>query len=266
MNAAEMENIISEVEHSLAVEGLTMTDGEKENLRRIGRGEVTYDDLIAQYTTEGRKMPSSHASDGSAPSGDNECDPHDPNRYKGTDVLVNRFGIRDYDELAELECAIAGVTMARLEAEPVEGNYDLAHLKAIHKGAFGALYGWAGQIRQQEWIAKDKSLFCGPEFIEPSARDLFSGLHRENLIRDLPREKFAARMAHYAGDIDALHPFREGNGRTQRIFINQLARQAGWELNLWSVEPDVLLEAFKASMCREGPLAALLEESISPLT
>jgi hypothetical protein len=61
MTSAEMENIIEEVEHSLAVEHMTMTDAEKENLRRVGRGELTYKELINIYVSNAKKLAASHA-------------------------------------------------------------------------------------------------------------------------------------------------------------------------------------------------------------
>lgn len=262
MTAFEMEDIISEVAHSLAVEYLRMTDGEKENLRRVGRGEVTYDDLIARYVAEGREMAASTPTDDSR-SHDRQPGSSAPYVYEDSNVLINKFDLRDYDELSALERTITGVSIARLEAEPIGGDFDLEHLKAIHKAIFGELYGWAGQARQQGFISKGQTLFCAAEYIEPYAADLFAKLHGENLLQDLAREDFARRMAFYASEINAIHPFREGNGRTQRVFMNQLARQAGWELNLRSSAPDVLREAFIAAMSDESQLAALLTSSIS---
>lgn len=61
MTAQEMENIITEVEHSLAVEHMTMTDNEKENLRRVGRGELSFQELIAQYVEDAKKIAASNA-------------------------------------------------------------------------------------------------------------------------------------------------------------------------------------------------------------
>ncbi len=61
MTSTEMESIIEEVEHSLAVEHMAMTDEEKENLRKVGRGEMTYRDLVKQYVTAAKQLAASHA-------------------------------------------------------------------------------------------------------------------------------------------------------------------------------------------------------------
>lgn len=261
MATSDTEDIISIVEHSLAVEHLWMTDDEKDNLRRVGRGEITYDDLIALYVTEGKSIATAHTSRDSHPD-DYRCDPDDPCVYAGTDILTNRFKLKDFNELSTLERAISGASIAKLETEPIGGNYDLEHLKATHKAIFCEIYEWAGQIRQG-FISKGETLFCAAEFIKPYSAELFAKLHRENLLRNLAKDVFVSRMSFYGAEINALHPFREGNGRTQRVFMDQLARQAGWELNFRSIDPDVLCDAFKAAMTDEHQLADLLAQSVS---
>lgn len=86
----------------------------------------------------------------------------------------------------------------------------------------------------------------------------------ENYLCDLERGDFIERMAFYIAEINALHPFREGNGRTQRIFANQLARQAGWELNFKAVSPERLCEAYISSMVDMSDLIDLLNDTVSP--
>ena len=90
------------------------------------------------------------------------------------------------------------------------------------------------------------------------------GLKSEHYLIDLKRDAFIGRIVFYIAEINALHPFREGNGRTQRIFANQLARQAGWELNLKTIEPSVLCDAYIASMSDTSILESLLYKSITP--
>lgn len=189
-------------------------------------------------------------------------DSNDPYVYVGTNVLRNKLGLRDFDALWSAERAITGVTAAELEEHPVEGSFDLAHLRAIHKALFDDVYEWAGIIRKKGFISKGNSLFCAAEFIVPYSDDLFEKLKAENYLRGLERDDFIKRMAFYIAEINALHPFREGNGRTQRIFANQLARQAGWNLNFRSVDPERLCDAYIASMTDVSDLIALLDETV----
>lgn len=194
---------------------------------------------------------------------DYQYDADDPYVYAGTITLVNKLGLTDFDELWNAERAITGVAAAELEAHPLEGRFDLAHLQAIHKALFGEIYSWAGRTREKGFISKGNSLFCGADFIVPYADTLFGKLKAENYLRDLDRKKFIERMAFYIAEINALHPFREGNGRTQRIFANQLARQAGWELNFKETDPERLCNAYIASMTDLTDLTSLLDETVT---
>lgn len=189
-------------------------------------------------------------------------DSDDPYVYLGTKVLINKLGLHGQEELWEAERAITGVAAAELEEYPVRGKFDLAHLQAIHKALFDEIYEWAGEIREKGFISKGNSLFCAAEFIVPYSDELFGGLKEENYLQGLSRDDFIKRIAFYISEINALHPFREGNGRTQRIFANQLARQAGWELNFKSIDPERLCDAYIASMTDVSDLIEVLSETV----
>lgn len=92
------------------------------------------------------------------------------------------------------------------------------------------VYDWAGQVRSTS-LAKGGSLFAEPQYIEKEAAKLSGQLAAENHLKGLEKPDFVARLAHYHAEINALHPFREGNGRSSREFIGQLAREAGYELD-----------------------------------
>lgn len=177
--------------------------------------------------------------------------------YPGTDVLINKFGIHNANELHNLERQITSARAMELEYTPVQGKYDLAHLQQIHKRLLGDLYSWAGQIRDVR-IAKG-NMFCYPEYIRPMADEIFTRLLGDKHLKNLKRTAFIEQLAYYMGEVNALHPFREGNGRTQRIFFTQLAREAGYNLNLARIDKSQLLQADIASMAGSyGALEALL--------
>lgn len=194
---------------------------------------------------------------------DYKYDSDDPYVYPDTEVLINKLGLLRQEELWEAERAISGVAAAELEEHPIDGRFDLAHLQAIHKMLFEDIYEWAGMIREKGFISKGGSLFCAAEYIVPYYDDLFGKLKSENYLRGMDRDDFIKRLAFYISEINALHPFREGNGRTQRIFANQLARQAGWELNFKNVNPERLCEAYIVSMVDLEELITLLTETVS---
>ena len=131
--------------------------------------------------------------------------------------------------------------------DPPRGNFDLKHLQALHKFLFGNIYDWAGEIRTAGFISKGKSVFCHSDFIVPYAQSLFSRMHRED-FRKMTREQCAKRMAFYLSEVNALHPFREGNGRTTRLFFEIFAKTNGWDLCFAAIPHDEFVEAMIESM------------------
>ena len=96
-------------------------------------------------------------------------------------------------------------------------TFELKHVQFLHRWLFQDVYEWAGEIRSVS-LTKDASPFAQPRFIEPAAAKLFKTLAMERRLIDVPRGDLPVRLAFYFGELNALHPFREGNGRTQRLF------------------------------------------------
>lgn len=127
------------------------------------------------------------------------------------------------------------------------------------------MYPWAGEIRTVSIARTANDVFCLPRHIETFAADVFGQLAAENGLRGLTRQRFVERLAHYYGEINALHPFREGNGRTQRAFLRQLASDAGWRLSWARLEPDTNDLASAASLRGDfRPLIDMLDTLIVP--
>ena len=188
----------------------------------------------------------------------------DPYVYPGTNVLRNRFGLRDAGELERRERDASYARLLQLAAEPLPGRYDLAHLQAFHRHIFGDVWPWAGELRTVA-IAKDNTMFALPAHIAPYLSDVLAGLPRENYLRGLPADRLADRLTHYLAEINAVHPFREGNGRTQRAFVGQLAAQAGCHLAWEQLTPARNIETAVAAMRGDtAPLRQALGEIMSP--
>jgi cell filamentation protein len=100
----------------------------------------------------------------------------------------------------------------------------------------GDIYDWAGQLRTVA-IAKG-TWFCLPQYIESAAVEVFQALHGESLLCGLPQDVFTERLTYYLGEVNAIHPFREGNGRAQRAFVEQLAGDAGFILDWQHLDAD----------------------------
>jgi cell filamentation protein len=187
--------------------------------------------------------------------------PDDPYTDPVTGVLRNKLGLSTATELAAAEREISHAALILLQESPVHPSYDLPHLRAIHQRIFGDVFEWAGQVRTVA-IAKG-SLFCLPQFIESSAAGIFRALHREKLLQGLDRAAFISRLTHYLGEINAIHPFREGNGRTQRAFFEQLARDAGFTLSWQRLDAARNIEASAAIMRGDAePMRKMLEELV----
>jgi cell filamentation protein len=192
--------------------------------------------------------------------------PADPYVYPGTRCLRNRLGIRDRSELAVVEAEQTSILIAQLELTLLPGRYDLAHLRAFHRRIFGDIYAWAGELRTVA-IAKDESVFALPAHIEAYLSGVFAELAGEDHLRGLARGAFLERITHYHAELNAAHPFREGNGRTQRAFLGQLARDAGYTLAWQRLERVRNIEAARASHRGENSLLLeLLDELLEPRT
>ncbi|HKK95598.1 MAG TPA: Fic family protein [Anaerovoracaceae bacterium] len=147
--------------------------------------------------------------------------------YDNSHVLRNKLNIKDEGKLASAEREITAIRGAQILAEGIEGVFDYAAYKGLHKKLFGEIFDWAGVIRHVN-IAKGNK-FCLYEYIDEHMFNLFEELKNENYLRDLKDEKLIGkRLAYYLGEINAIHPFREGNGRTQRLFIELLANDVGY--------------------------------------
>ncbi|WP_042400643.1 Fic/DOC family protein [Streptacidiphilus carbonis] len=157
----------------------------------------------------------------------------------------NKLGITDPAVLAEAEADLAVVELAILDAEPLPGGYDLAHLQAFHRQIFGCVYPWAGELRTVE-ISKGTS-FCPSINIVPFAEDVFHRLADNHHLRGLDRPGFVRALADLCGDVNAIHPFREGNGRTQRAFLAQLSRDAGYTVSWQDMDQEENIAASVAS-------------------
>ena len=172
--------------------------------------------------------------------------PEDPYSDPVTGVLYNKLGLRSTAALEAAEREITHAALILLDESLVSSSYDLSHLQEIHNRIFGDIYQWAGQIRTVA-IAKG-AMFCLPQYIDSSAAVIFRELHDDDCLRGMHHDAFVERLAYYLGEVNALHPFREGNGRAQRAFFGQLARDAGFTLAWQHLDPVRNVEASAAIM------------------
>lgn len=182
------------------------------------------------------------------------------------DVLRNRLGITDGNELARVERIVSLQRSVELALRPILGDFDLTHLRAVHRFLFGDLYEWAGVIRPFD-IAKGETMFCLAAHVDSYATDVFGRLANRDLLRGLSRIDFIDAATDLLADLNALHPFREGNGRTQRAFLTLLAEQAGhgfrWPADAEQQNNDASIASMRGD---HSALRALVDEAVCGAT
>lgn len=169
-------------------------------------------------------------------------DPISTNCYPDTTVLINKFDIRDEEKLNEVESVLASARFAEWLNAPKADSFDFEHYKTIHYFLFSDLYDWAGQIRTVN-ISKKGTKFTSAENIEEQAALVFKRLKNCNYFNGLARDEFVDEIVDFYCVTNALHPFREGNGRTQRVFLTQLIRNAGYDINFADMDTELLMIA-----------------------
>ena len=161
--------------------------------------------------------------------------------YPGTSCLINKLGIQDETKLAETEAAVVLGKASFLDQQPVTGEFDFTHYRSIHHFLFCDLYDWAGQIRTIN-ISKKGTVFVSAAEIQACADACFTRLAAFT-GEGRSHQEIIEEIADFYSTINMLHPFREGNGRTQRLFFTQWIRHLGYEFDLSDVDPDEFMIA-----------------------
>lgn len=190
----------------------------------------------------------------------------DPYAYPGTTVLKNIPGLRNESALSQFEYEQSASRAIELQSNPIPGKFDLAHLQAIHKYLFQDVYEWAGETRTVN-IHKDAVPFAPTAYIESYSKTLAADLAKENYLQGLDKPQFVTRLAHHFTEFNAVHPFREGNGRATREFIGQLAKGAGYELDQTRIDNGKDEWNRAAAAGRAGnlaPIRAVLDQAVRP--
>lgn len=181
----------------------------------------------------------------------------DPYSYKGTETLKNRLGLRDPAMLEAFELEMT--TLRANEALPT-GRLSPSHYCKIHHHLFQDVYSWAGKYRTVR-TSKVNNSFCFPEHIQGQMTKLFGELHSGPCLQTGDVETFLAAIAHFLGELNAIHPFREGNGRAQLSFVSLIAAESGFPLDFSRVQRETFLPAMIASYDQKlDPLVARLRE------
>ena len=181
--------------------------------------------------------------------------------YPGTTVLKNKLNIMNIEKLQTYEAKITAAKSLGLRKKGITGDFDVKHIKQIHKYLFEDIYPFAGEFRTEN-IAKGEFRFAQSEYIEPELENLLNKLKKENYLEGLDKKELAIKLAYYLAELNVLHPFREGYGRTNREFIRQLALKNGYQLDLKKAKAEEILEASIESIVDTKKLEEIIYECL----
>lgn len=183
--------------------------------------------------------------------------------YPNSNVLINKLNIQDVDALHTAEREITSLRLAAAKVQPIKGKLNMRHLQKIHAYLFGDIYDWAGKLRHVN-IAKGNQ-FCLAMNLDTYGTNLFKKLEQEHYLIGT-KEFVPHRLAYYFSEINVLHPFREGNGRTQRLFIEYLAAVAGFRVDFSTVSAEEMMAASADSFaCDYDSIHRMFERITTPI-
>lgn len=162
--------------------------------------------------------------------------------YEGTTCLINKYNIHDEEILKDLETTVTLSKIAEYSLNPLFNTFGTDHYRAIHKFVFGDIYDWAGEYRKVD-MAKKGTLFVKAESIEELMNKCFERLTKMNRFQGLDFNEFVDNIVDFYCVTNMIHPFREGNGRTQRLFLSQLIQLNGYSIDFSEIDTDELMIA-----------------------
>lgn len=162
--------------------------------------------------------------------------------YEGTSCLINKFDIKDEKILSKIEAEISFAKSVELLKNPLIHEFNTEYYKSIHKYLFSDLYDWAGKYRKIN-ISKKGTKFVDYDKLEILSDRIFLRLKELDFFRGMSFSEFINEIVDIYCSLNMLHPFREGNGRTQRIFISELLKFNGYTINFSEINKDELMIA-----------------------
>jgi cell filamentation protein len=183
----------------------------------------------------------------------------DPYLHPGASTLRNKLGLIDAVSLDALERRMVA---ARATEGVPGGDFDLPHLQAIHRHLFQDVYEWAGELRTVE-ISKGAQQFMFRQFIQNGMADVHRRIVKANRFKGSSLGDFASAAGRIMGDVNYVHPFREGNGRTQLFYLKQLALAAGHPLDLRHIDAHAWMTASRCAHEAEyAPMGAAIRAAL----
>lgn len=190
----------------------------------------------------------------------------DPYIDPATGILRNNVNAQTQVALDKAEGDLVYARLIQLLEAPPRPTGDLNELSAIHGHLFQDLYDWAGDVRTVD-IYKSAP-FMPVSFVHRGAQHASEQLHEDGDLKGLSRGRFVSRLAHHYAQFNFVHPFREGNGRTQRFMFSRIARDAGWEIDWQKVTGEINNMASRVAheAVEIGPLQQMFDRIVTEAT
>lgn len=178
-------------------------------------------------------------------------------------VLRNLFGVTDPAVLAEYERDLAFFRVVELELHPVDGRFDFDHLRAIHRYILQDIFDWAGELRTVDTRALGIP-HARPQFLADELDRVFRRIADDPPSTTDPDAATDTIASHWS-ELTLIHPFRDGNSRTRRVFFDQMFRHAGWAVDWAAVDATAAHAARHMSVYgRPDYLAGQLRHAVHP--
>jgi len=181
--------------------------------------------------------------------------------YPDSDVLKNKLNIRNRDELKQAEEEITALKQYMLMESPIKGRFTKTQLMNIHRFLFEDIYQFAGHIRREQ-ISKGDTLFFPPHLINQELDKVFFKLHNDNMLHETDKKRQIERLSYIMSELNIIHPFREGNGRSIRELIRCMALHYGFTLDWSLVDRDTMLDAAIKSVVNSRAFCDVIEACI----
>lgn len=181
--------------------------------------------------------------------------------YPDSNVLKNKLNIRDLRELKEVEEKFVAIKQLVLLQKPIPGRFTINHLLRIHRFLFEDVYPFAGHIRREQ-ISKGETLFFPPDLIKRELRRVFGEIHETGMLQEKKPQSQIQHLSHVMAELNIIHPFREGNGRSIREFIRCMAQVYGLTLNWGNADQDTMMDAAIASVYDDMAFCEILHQCL----
>ena len=162
--------------------------------------------------------------------------------YDNSSVLINKFNIKDQYHLDQVEQSITSALIAKAAVEIPFKNVDFDFCKNLHRYVFSDIYNWAGNIRTVN-MSKKGTNFCDYKEIELNGNRIFCRLVNTDFLKRLHARDFLDEFTDIFCELNFLHPFREGNGRIQRLFLTMLLKNLDKKIDFSEIDKDLFMIA-----------------------